>query len=152
MNKFLLLIRRYLYSSFRFISRNDWHDAATITAYLDILRATPLNPSEPRIPNGLRYHVIDIYVDELDRVDEKREGKMPLEVLLEPLRTLGKESPTKPVRERVNETLEDERLQNWNETAQGESHVEGRDAPKAANSHAGNGEVDEEEEWGGIEE
>src|ERR1051326_6961753 len=114
MNKFLLLIRRYLYSSFRLISRNEWHDTAKITACLDILRTTPLNPSDPKIPNGLRYHVIDIYVDELDRVDEKRQGGMPLDVLLEPLRTLGKESRTKPVRERVKEALEDERLENWN--------------------------------------
>jgi ribosomal RNA-processing protein 1 len=71
----------------------------------------PLNPSEQKIPNGLRYHVIDVYVDELDKVDTERNA--PLEKMLEPLKELGEKSLTKPMKLRVKEALEDERLQDW---------------------------------------
>lgn len=143
MNKFLLLIRRYLQASFRFLSRNKWSNATGIARYLDILRATPLNPSDNKIPNGLRYHVIDIYVDELDKVDEARDGNMPLEKMLEPLRELNSNSPTKAVRNRAKEALEDDRLKDWSEMSTE------KDGGRSAGEEGQ--EEDEEEEWGGIE-
>jgi ribosomal RNA-processing protein 1 len=94
-----------------------------------------------KIPNGLRYHVIDIYTDELDQVDTPRSGNLPIDALFAPLRSLGAESPTKAVRLRVKEALGDERLVDWNnlEQAEREERVE-----KGAGD-------DEDEEWAGIE-
>ncbi|KFY09955.1 hypothetical protein V491_07875 [Pseudogymnoascus sp. VKM F-3775] len=60
----------------------------------------------------MRYHVIDVWVDELERAGglaEKRKG-VELEVLLKPLEVLAKESPTKSVRKKCKEALADERL------------------------------------------
>ncbi|KAF2804830.1 nucleolar protein-like protein NOP52 variant [Mytilinidion resinicola] len=114
MNKFLYLIRQYLFASFRYLSRHGWANTSTITGCMHVLAATPLNSTDPKIPNGLRYHVLDIYVDELDRVDADREGKMPLEALLAPVRALDMESKTKAVRKSAREVLTDERLKNWN--------------------------------------
>ena len=81
-------------------------------AMVELLEEYPLNVENQRIPIGMRYHVIDIYVDELDKlgilgedVDEER-----LEGLLEPLRSISTASPTKPVREKAKEALADERL------------------------------------------
>lgn len=151
MDKFLFLIRQYLAASFRQLAKQQWEDTERVEQYIDVLRATPLNARDHKIPNGLRYHVIDIYVDELDKVDVDREGHMPLELLLRPLKALGKESPTKAVRLRVKETLEDdERLRNWNSKEDGEEEDHKRqDGPETAGQGA---DDDGDEEWGGIDE
>ena len=76
-----------------------------------------------KIPNGLRYHVLDIYVDELEGFmpeEEEKRKTVPLQELLEPLRRLAKQSPTKPVRKRAQETLDDDRLKEWQGEVVGE--------------------------------
>lgn len=78
----------------------------------------------------MRYHVLDIYVDELERVGvleiEGEEGERLLGELLEPLRRLAKESPTKTVRAKAKEALEDERLPE-NEKVEMEGVLRGTD-------------------------
>ncbi|KAL1629868.1 hypothetical protein SLS56_005137 [Neofusicoccum ribis] len=139
MDKFLFLVRQYLNASFRLVARQRWRNADALDKYLDVLRETPLNPTDQKVPNGLRLHVIDIYVDELDKVDEAREGDLPLEKVLAPLRELGEKSVTKVVRKNVKEALEeDERLEDWNN-------------PKKEGEKR-NGQEGEDEEWGGIDE
>lgn len=138
MDKFLFLVRQYLHASFRLFARQHWQKADALERYLDILRETPLNPTDPKVPNGLRLHVLDIYIDELDKVDEARESGLPLEQVLAPLRELGEKSVTKAIRVRVKETLEeDERLEDWNNPKKSEEEHNGQD---------------ENEEWGGIDE
>ena len=76
--------------------------------HLALIEEIPCNVENMRIPNGMRFHVIDVYVDEMERVGALGEGsEAPVERLLEPLRGLVKSSPTKPVRVKA---LEDERL------------------------------------------
>lgn len=111
MDKFLYLVRCYVIQGFEYVSKQQWWDEALLGEYLKILESVPLNAREAKIPNGLRYHVIDIYVDELDKVDTKRSA--PLEEILAPLRRLCKDSLTKAVRERAKEALDDERLEDW---------------------------------------
>ncbi|KAI9795767.1 MAG: hypothetical protein M1835_005211 [Candelina submexicana] len=112
MDKFLFLVRRYLNATFNYLARTGWGTTA-VEQNLDVLSSIPLNLTDQKIPNGLRYHVIDIYVDELDKVDTPRTDNLPLQKLLEPLRRVGNDSPTKSVRTRANDTLADARLQNW---------------------------------------
>jgi len=88
MDKFLYLVRQNLAASFRFLSRHSWSNAAAVQQCMVTLSDIPLNTSDARIPNGLRYHVLDIYVDELDMVDSERKGDMPLETLLVPVRRM----------------------------------------------------------------
>lgn len=114
---------------------------------MDILSDTPLNTTDARIPNGLRYHVLDIYVDELDQVDSERKGDMPLEKLLEPIGRMQKESVTKALRKRAKETLDDERLRDWN----GNGAVHAQLAVKGQNQESPEDDMVEDEEWGGIE-
>ena len=124
MDKFLYLVRCYVGKGFEVVKKKEWEDEELIEAYLEILAAVPLNPSEQKIPNGLRYHVIDVYVDELDKVDTERNA--PLERILVPLKELAEKSITKPVRLRVKEALEDERLQDWKGERKQDTH-EGND-------------------------
>ena len=141
MDKFLYLIRQYLAASFRRLASQNWENNTMTDDCLAILEATPLNPTDNKLPNGMRYHMIDIYVDELDKVDEDRQGVMPLEKLLTPLRHLMEKSPTKVVRTRVREALDDERLKDWQDT----ESKEGKDR-KDENEQ----DEDDDEEWGGI--
>lgn len=137
MDKFLYLVRQYLNASFSYFAKAGWKDTKRLDEYMDVLAATPLNPTEKRIPNGIRFHVIDIYIDELEKVDEETEAEMPVETLLEPLRSMIKESPTKIVRERVKEVLDDDRVKSWLGEEAGEEDEKV--------------EVEENDEWGGID-
>lgn len=109
MEKFLLLTRRYLGATFKILADSAWSEE-DIKKHLSLLEEISLNALDLKIPNGMRYHVIDIYIDELERLGALQEGDAPLETLLEPLRKLVKESPTKAVRMKCKEALEDERL------------------------------------------
>jgi len=72
------------------------------------------------VPNGIRFHVLDLWVDELEKVGVLEEGNEELqESLLEPVRQVAKGSPTKAVRKKAKEALGDERLPG-NEKAQEE--------------------------------
>lgn len=132
MEKFLLLTRRYLGASFRVLKKGKWEEEK-VAEMLSVLGELPLNVGDMRVPNGLRFHVIDIYVDELERAGALEAGMVPLEDLLLPLRRLAKESPTKPVRTKAKEALEDERLPG-NKKLEAEKESE-----------------EKEEVWGGIE-
>jgi ribosomal RNA-processing protein 1 len=137
MDKFLHLVREYVLAGWRMFARDGWEDRRGLGEYCVVLEETPLNPDDPKVPDGMRYHVIDVYIDELDRVDEKREGAMPIDVVLEPLRKLGRDTLSKVVRGRVEEALKDERLKDW----LGSSPDEGSNGMHA----------EEDEEWNGIE-
>lgn len=150
MNKFLYLVRCIVGRAWTYLGRKGWEDAELLRRYLDALRKTPLEPRDGRIPNGLRYHLIDIYLDELDKVDEGRSGKMPLDTLLEPLKELSRDTDNKVVRQKVKEALEDERLTDWNDpmAAIGSaSEEEGQD-----DATDGDAQENEDDDWAGIEE
>ena len=140
LDKYLYLIRQYVNASFRYLSRNDWEDTKAIEEYGRILAEVPMNSGEgdgTRIPNGLRFHVLDVWVDELEKVDcewgqQKREV---LEVLCMPVERLAREGRLKVVKTAARECLADERLKRWR--GEGKEEV------------AGSSEEDEEE-WGGI--
>jgi ribosomal RNA-processing protein 1 len=139
MDKYLFLIRQYLNASWRYLARREWGNEEGIERYMRILEETPLNPTDVKIPNGLRYHVLDIYVDELEKVGGDKWEVETLEKLLEPVRKLQKESKTKSVRKNAQETLDDDRLKAW----RGEVVKKDGDTEMAGNA--------EEEEWGGID-
>ena len=115
MDKFLLLTRSYLAATFQHLAKLSWAPEH-ISRHMHLLSSTPLAPQwTASFQNGLRYHVIDIYVDELDKADRPRNGRTPIESLIEPLQKLKDESPTKPVRMRVEEALGDSRISVWNQ-------------------------------------
>lgn len=143
MDKYLFLIRQYVYSSFKFLSRGSkgWAGhLAEIEEHGRILAETPLNPTDLKIPNGLRYHVLDVYVDELEKVGGgKKDGEWDAEVLeklFEPIVKLSKEGKMKAVRVAAKECIDDERARAWR-GEKDESENEDEDM--------------EDEEWGGIE-
>ncbi|KAI9829701.1 MAG: hypothetical protein M1826_005444 [Phylliscum demangeonii] len=133
MDKFMLLVRGYLHASFRYLGAQGWR-LGLVEQVLEMLSSIPLCGTGNQVPDGLRYHLMDVYVDEMDRVDTPRTGEMPVELLLEPLRRLMQESPTKAIRKQADRLLKDERLARWNDQMQA-SHVE---------------EEEDDEVWEGI--
>ena len=140
MDKYLYLVRCYLAKGFEVVAREGWRDEG-VERLSGVLEATPLDARDAKIPNGLRFHVVDIFVDELDKVDTERSA--PVEKMLTPVRKLGKETITKAVRTRVKEALEDERLQDWQGT---------RSGGEEDSQSEGDGAMEEDEdEFGGFD-
>ena len=145
MDKFLYLVRCYVGKGLEVVSAKHWGDGDLMEKYLAVLEETPLHPRDVKVPNGLRFHVVDIYVDELDKVDEERTA--PLETLLAPIKKLGAETITKPVRTRVKEALQDERLQDW----QGLREEEGSGSGGDEDGDEAMGGAGSDEEFGGFD-
>lgn len=66
LDKYYMLIRLVLRQSFEVLKRNAWEESQ-ITLFLDILMKEILSP-ESQSPNGVRSHLIDVYLDELSTV------------------------------------------------------------------------------------
>lgn len=113
LDKYLYLVRCYVRKGFELCLGAKGRKWNIQDDYLQLLQedGAPLSARDPKVPVGLRLHVADVWVDELDKADTDR--KAPLATLIAPLRTLGKDTITKSVRARVKETLEDERLDDW---------------------------------------
>jgi ribosomal RNA-processing protein 1 len=110
MEKFLLLVRRYVGASFEQLKKGGWQEDE-VREMKELWGEVPLNVEDLRIPNGIRFHVLDLWIDELEKVGVLEEGnERLLESLLEPVRNLTKDSPTKAVRKKAKEALGDERL------------------------------------------
>jgi ribosomal RNA-processing protein 1 len=136
MDKYLFLVRQEVAASFKWLNRRDW-PRPDVQKYMEILEDTPLNATEMRIPNGLRYHVLDLYLDELEKVKSEDWDAELLDQLMVPVGNMAKQGRDKYIRKAAREVLDDERLKRW----KGEAVDEG-DVHMAE---------DEDEEWGGIE-
>ncbi|KAK2760724.1 hypothetical protein FQN54_001960 [Arachnomyces sp. PD_36] len=154
-------------------------DNEQLDTYLSMMEEGPLSPlvfeygsgDDPaekftrmtKGPDGLRYHILDIWLDELEKVcaeedpssrnaddnndDDDGEGSetnvpktrlkgdVPMELILRPIRRLQADSPNKIVRRRAAGVLDDDRLVDWGVIVR----------EKESESE------DEDEEWGGIE-
>ena len=115
LDKYLTLIREIVNETFARLSRDDWADTALIEGNCSILAEGPLNPSDRKVPDGLRFHILDVYLDELDTVDVDR--KAPLKLLLQPVITVKEHGLSKELKRRAGELLTDPRIQEWGEPA-----------------------------------
>jgi ribosomal RNA-processing protein 1 len=141
LDKYLYLIRRYLNASFEFLSRQKW-EQSVLEKWNEILEETPLHPKDMKIPNGLRYHVMDIWVAEMEKVSgdkwEQNPGSETLEALVKPIENMKKEGALKVLRVAAQECLGDETLMSWRGIEE-EKVSEGSDM-----------DDDDEVEWGGF--
>ncbi|KAK9448602.1 nucleolar protein,Nop52-domain-containing protein, partial [Limtongia smithiae] len=125
-DKFYLLMRMYVRAVFERLAVMDW-DVKMISRYADVLATYPLSPRNSAVADAIRYHMIDIYLDELERVhhatttsdtaapaSERPAAKktaIPLHALLSPFDVLARTALSKVVRKRAaDEVLRDPRL------------------------------------------
>ena len=112
-DKFLFLVRAVVGAGWAECARDSWRgdEGGFLRGWVEALGEIPLSSSDQKVGNGMRFHVLDVYLDELEKVDAGHEA--PMEVLLEPVRRLREEGRDKVVRKRAGEVLGDERLGEW---------------------------------------
>ena len=134
------LVRYYVNAASTYLANHSW-DAELLAAYLKLVEAIPLSAGNVKVSDGLRYHVLDVWVEELDSIDQGRRELCPVEEILGPLRRLELEGRTKKVRERAKQCLMDERLRDWSN---------GNDKDEAAENKS-RSDDEEADEWEGLD-
>ena len=112
MNKFLRLSRLVLRASLTFLVRQSFK-RNLLEEHNAILERTPLNTQDSKISNGLRYHVLDIFADELEFVSVEADIALDAEivhVILQPIQRMSEVAVDRVARKRAAEALEDDRL------------------------------------------
>jgi len=142
MDKFLFLIRSYVNAGFAYCAKSHWKDEDTTKQYLDLLREIPLNPRDAKVPTGLKYHVVDVYVDELEKVGDEN---APYEEVMQPLVEFGQKAVLKSVRKKVDEALDDGRVKEWLGIEEDDEEL------SEAEEEVDDEEEDEDEEFGGFD-
>lgn len=142
-DKFLMLVRRFLAVGFRFCRERKWEAAVVESLLLGPIEQGPLDPRNQKMPNGVRFQLADIWVDELEKVlgdeENKAEG-LPVALLARPWERMAKDGAQKLWRTKAKEVLLDERLKDWGYTGE-----------FAAKDLIEEEEKEEEEEWGGFD-
>ncbi len=117
MDKYLLLIRMVLREIFSVVMSAGKEEGGVVERQVELLERFPLSPRDRKVPDGLRYHVLDIYVDEMEKALQSMEAgdvQEAVNELLGPVEVLGKEGLSKCVRDRAKkEVLADERVVVW---------------------------------------
>ncbi|KAJ2955843.1 hypothetical protein NQZ79_g8221 [Umbelopsis isabellina] len=112
LDKYYMLLRRVVHYTFKYIGEHDW-DLGIIDDYSELLKNGPLNPTNNKIPNSIRYHLADIYLDELEKVvngqleklDEEEDIEIPTTELLDPFINLLAKTPNKITANKVVENV-----------------------------------------------
>ncbi|TXT04365.1 hypothetical protein VHUM_04132 [Vanrija humicola] len=111
-DKYYMLIRRYVNATFRLLARAGWSEAA-VSAVNDIMSAEsgPMSWQNRAVPSSLATHLADVYLDELDKVlaDEDVQPA-PLVALLTPHIALLARTTTPAVHKRLQSVLFDRLL------------------------------------------
>lgn len=117
LDKYYMLLRRFVNASFRLLIRNEWDDAVC-REYNSILtdRGGPLCPSDTKVPPSLAYHLADIYLEELNKALTNSPSSSPLEsppspaplsTLLSPFFTLAARTSNNTTYQRIQSALLD---------------------------------------------
>lgn len=68
MDKFMMLVRRFLRATFAMVQRSGWTAEATQTLARDIVVESVLSPAAVKPNLGFQMHVVDVYLEELAKV------------------------------------------------------------------------------------
>ncbi|KAG0019577.1 hypothetical protein BGZ81_009680 [Podila clonocystis] len=117
LDKFYFLLRRFLSYSFRMLKENEW-DLETIEEFSKVMIDGPLNASNKTVPDGIRFHLIEIYLEELEKIVEvAQSGQVPTAHVLAPMFHLMSCTVNGKVFKKVAEEVFEEILR---KTAEGE--------------------------------
>ncbi|ORX51636.1 hypothetical protein DM01DRAFT_1337141 [Hesseltinella vesiculosa] len=111
-DKYLLLFRRQIFYSFAWLATHQW-DQEKIEAYTTCLLQGPLHPTDRSKPDGIKFHILDIYLDELNKVIEQQQEGMddddelavPMGQLLRPIHVLCTDDVNKITRRRCKQII-----------------------------------------------
>ncbi|KAJ7103355.1 nucleolar protein,Nop52-domain-containing protein [Mycena belliarum] len=108
-DKYYMLVRRFVNATFRLLGRAKW-DKSACDICNDMLtrQGGPLCPTDIRVPTSLAYHLSDIFVDELEKTMATASEHMPpapLSTLLAPFFVLAAQTPTSVTYKRIQSEL-----------------------------------------------
>lgn len=158
LDKYLLLVRRVLAGQLRYLQLREWDEELVVSYIFSVLRKIPLS-GDRKIYNGIPFHIIDIFVDEWEKLvfgdedDDDEDGNArdaaeerriiastPLAQFVEIFHDLAQNTRNiKVLRDKIkSDFLKDARLEKWGVLP------EEVDEENTANSD------DQEEEWTGF--
>lgn len=173
LDKFLMLVRFNLRAMFARLEKEEWDDEM-VEQFVQVLQKIPLS-GDKKIPNGIPFHLVDIYVDELEAVifkdlEEEEKGEesddeideeedidkrkqdiieaTPVGELISAFDQLSREAAYKTLREKIrDDLLKDDRLKQW-----GIIEVVGGDESdlENVNDEEEEDEEDSDDEWKGF--
>lgn len=120
-DKYLLLIRRVLFNQLKYLQARHWDEKLVASYQEKVMRKIPLSGS-PKVYNGIPMHIIDILLDEWQRLYEGDEDDMrervsgtPLQSFIQIFKDLVSDlNNSKALRNKIKEDLfQDERLEQW---------------------------------------
>ena len=80
-----------------------------LSSQLEVLRSLPLSPRDRKVPDGLRLHVLDIWLDELETISSNADQNAEYDELemqlMQPVRELAREALSKSVRMKAKEEV-----------------------------------------------
>ena len=112
-DKYLLLMRRFVGVQLEFLRRQKW-DQGLLEAFLSAVADRQEGPlgvggEGEVVGDGIRYHVLDVWVDEIEKVWREEDDAAVLERLQGPVEGLARKGRTKILRDRAKEVLANER-------------------------------------------
>ncbi|MCJ1266161.1 hypothetical protein MMC22_006043 [Lobaria immixta] len=161
LDKYLYLLRRYVAAAFTYLARRGWDPSdELLQGYLALMQGNigPLSPGGPgsdqaKVPDGLRYHVLDVWPDELARItlkdDCKDEHVQGAQLMMSPVRALAQDAKGKVLRARARQCLTE-----WDALSQGvqAGGEEGVDRDEVGDEDEGDEVRDEDDGgWNGFE-
>lgn len=162
-DKFLMLVRRVVFNQLKYLQCRQW-DAQVVEAYIDqVLKWLPLSAS-PKVYNGVPLHIIDVLLDEWERLvrpedeDEDQEQDVaqlvketPLQQFLEVFQAIEADcSNSKVLRGAIKrELLADPRLAAWGLAKAPETSQPGQQDGSDDNDEQEDDDEDAEE-WNGF--
>merc|ERR1719343_1894200 len=107
LDKFYTAIRFMVSEAYKYMSKRHWN-IGVVRLFNDVLYEEGLSADTPGLTNGLRYHIIDICVDELAKVN--KDAELPLTEAtfldcLEPFFGLAQKAADKYVQRRVMDNV-----------------------------------------------
>ncbi|KAG6380907.1 nucleolar protein,Nop52-domain-containing protein [Boletus reticuloceps] len=108
MDKYYMLVRRFVNASFRLLIRAQWDNSA-LQNYTSILTSEggPLCPTDIRVPAGLTFHLAEIYLEELEKAVSASDSPVltPILGLLSPFISLAAHTPMNTTYKHLEESL-----------------------------------------------
>lgn len=137
LDKFYALIRKFVHQSLLLLANHEW-DTELVQRFVSVISGEVMS----RLPNGLRLHVTDLYVEEMRKaVGETVDGDAFL-LLLEPFFTLLSSEYDKTVFKRVRELVFGPLLSTY---VFGKAPEKTKKKKRTKKKQADAGETDEEE-------
>ncbi|GFO26677.1 ribosomal RNA processing protein 1 homolog [Plakobranchus ocellatus] len=100
LDKFMMMIREMFHQVFSLLSESEWQ-VSECKLLAQALALKVMSPWEARLPDGLKLHIADIYVDELSKVSLYKMSSRKMMLLLQPFISFIISSPKPELAKRV---------------------------------------------------